>query len=476
MRGSRITAFVLAGLMAGCYQSYPLTAQDDAVTVPELPGDPDLPMEPDGPPPIVDSDGDCITDDDEITYFGTDPFDRDTDGDGLTDWQEVASGTDPLVPGSGLDAMYVVLPYLGAEEEHRTVTVRTHLDVADVYFLIDTTGSMDSAIENVARSLASTIVPGIRERFPDVQMGVGHFNDMPFDMYGEVNDEPFWHVQDITDDITHVQAALNTLYGETPWGYGGDGPEANAVALWAAASGSGFTDCMASVPPRTSCPAGYLGYPCFRPDVQPVIVHVSDASWHSDHLDLERYTCTEIDFDAALVQMNAINAKHIGVFVSSWGDAGLLSMQEMSRETGTVDVHGEPLVTYAPVGSVDTGIIDMIGAFAEARYTDVSAVAHDVPDDPPGADYDATEFVRDTTPVSGDPPAPEGYASQDGTTFYGVVPGTELTFDVTFRNTTVAHKEVAQFFNVQIRLVGESGVLIDLRRFVVIVPPEACAP
>ncbi|MBW2261130.1 MAG: VWA domain-containing protein [Deltaproteobacteria bacterium] len=475
MRGPRMLILVLAGLLAGgCYMSYPLMDLDDALVDPEA--DPDLPLEPEGPPPIVDSDGDCITDEDEITYFGTDPFDRDTDGDGLTDWQEVASGTDPLVPGSGLDPMYVVLPYLDAADEHRTVTVHTLLDVADVYFLIDTTGSMDSAIENVARSLATVIVPGLQRRFPDVQMGVGHFNDMPYGGYGDPEDEPFWHVQDITDDITLVQAALNTLYGETPWGYGNDGPESNAVALWAAASGSGFTDCYAHVPRQDSCPAGYTGYPCFRPDVQPVIVHVSDASWHSDHMDRERYDCTEIDFDAALVQMNAINAKHIGVFVNSWSEEGRDSMQEMSRRTGTVDVSGSPLVVTAPTGEVGTGIIDMIGAFAEARYADVSAEAHDAPDDPPGADYDATLFVQDMTPVSGDPPAPEGYSHQDATTFYGVVPGTDLTFDVTFHNDTVAPKHVAQFFNVYIHIVGDTVARIGHRQFVIIVPPEACGP
>jgi len=475
MRGCTITSLLVAGLVAsGCYQSYPLTTEDDAVVTPDV--TPDLPGEPDGPIPIVDSDGDCITDEDERT-LGTDPYDRDTDGDGLTDWQEVASGTDPTTPGSGLNPMFVVLPFDTGLVEHRTVTKRTQLDVADVYFLIDTTGSMDSAIENVATSLASTIVPGIRARFPDVQMGVGHFNDMPFDMYGEPEDEPFWHVQDITDDVSLVQAALNTLYADPhPWGYGGDGPESNAVALWAAASGNGFTDCMAAVPRQDSCPAGTLGYPCFRPDVQPVIVHVSDATWHSDHMDLERYTCTEIDFDAALAQMNAIDAKHIGVFVGDWGTMGREAMREMSRETGAVDVSGEPLVTDAPYGSVDAGIIDMIGRFAEARYSDVWTVARDVPDDPPGADYDATEFVLDMVAVSGDPPAPEGYAYQDATTFYDVVPGTELTFDVTFRNDTVAPTDVAQFFSLQIRLVGDTVSLIDLVRFVIIVPPEACHP
>ena len=42
-----------------------------------------------------DSDGDGLTDDEEAA-IGTDPLDEDTDGDGLTDADEVERGTDPL--------------------------------------------------------------------------------------------------------------------------------------------------------------------------------------------------------------------------------------------------------------------------------------------------------------------------------------------------------------------------------------------
>jgi peroxiredoxin len=43
-----------------------------------------------------DSDGDGLTDDQELE-LGTDPDDADTDGDGVSDWDEVVAGTDPLV-------------------------------------------------------------------------------------------------------------------------------------------------------------------------------------------------------------------------------------------------------------------------------------------------------------------------------------------------------------------------------------------
>jgi hypothetical protein len=47
----------------------------------------------------LDSDGDGISDEDEIR-LGTNPFDRDTDHDGYPDGLEIALGSDPLDPNS----------------------------------------------------------------------------------------------------------------------------------------------------------------------------------------------------------------------------------------------------------------------------------------------------------------------------------------------------------------------------------------
>lgn len=58
----------------------------------------------------IDSDGDGLTDDQEL-LLGTDPFNPDTDGDGLLDGTEVDIGTDPLNPdtdGDGLSDGYEV--------------------------------------------------------------------------------------------------------------------------------------------------------------------------------------------------------------------------------------------------------------------------------------------------------------------------------------------------------------------------------
>ncbi len=45
---------------------------------------------------IIDSDGDGLSDYDEINIYGTDPLNPDTDGDGYNDGEEVSAGYDPL--------------------------------------------------------------------------------------------------------------------------------------------------------------------------------------------------------------------------------------------------------------------------------------------------------------------------------------------------------------------------------------------
>jgi len=49
-----------------------------------------------------DSDGDGLSDGEEVNIYGTDPLDRDTDNDTFSDFVEVANGSDPLDPNSGL--------------------------------------------------------------------------------------------------------------------------------------------------------------------------------------------------------------------------------------------------------------------------------------------------------------------------------------------------------------------------------------
>jgi hypothetical protein len=275
-----------------------------------------------------------------------------------------------------------------------------------------------------------------------------------------------------------VQDGLNFLNGpDFPWGGGYDGPESHVIGLWCTATGSGFTDCSSTVPDQT-CPAfpdepsARRGYPCFRPESLPIVVNVSDAPWHNDHAGANPYDCTDTDFHDALAELLGIGARHIGIQVNSWGTEGLAAMQEMSVGTGAVDAMGAPLVEQSEGGTVSTGIVDMIATLATATPQDVNAIGQDEPDDPPGADYDASLFIKDITPVSGFPAPPEGYREMDETFFYGVVPGTQVTFQVDFYNNTVPPLDTAQVFKAWIIVLGNSVARLDSRKVVIIVPTE----
>jgi hypothetical protein len=136
----------------------------------------------DGRPDFLDSDSDNdgLTDADERNTYHTDPLDRDTDDDMITDLGEAAAMTDPLDPASRIPEtdFFVVLPYLDPAQM-RTLRFGTSIKVADVYFVIDTTGSMQEPIDNVESSLMR-IASEIAVEIPDVQMGVGYFQDFPF--------------------------------------------------------------------------------------------------------------------------------------------------------------------------------------------------------------------------------------------------------------------------------------------------------
>ena len=150
----------------------------------------------------------------------------------------------------------------------------TRLLSADVFFLIDCTGSMRGEIANIQRSLTTTIVPAALELIPDVRFGVGAVADFPIADYGAGEDAPFELRRAITDDVAAVQSAIDDL----PRWDGGDEAESQVEALYQIATGEGLDT---FVSPSPGCPRMGLGYPCFREGSQPVVMLVTDAPFHN---------------------------------------------------------------------------------------------------------------------------------------------------------------------------------------------------
>jgi hypothetical protein len=450
----------------------------------------------DGTPDFLDEDSDNDGLDDEVERgtHGTNPYEVDSDGDGVTDLGEVrGSMTDPNDADDTIPEgdFFVVLPFEG---DHKTRTLRFGTDIkkADVYFLIDTTASMEAPIDNVRNSLTE-IASQIQQRIPDVQMGVGHYEDFPLrecsgdvitfcpNSYGsaEAGDKPYEHVQDITPQLPAVQTALDGLTLRN----GSDCPESTVEALYQTATGEGGSweedegGQTAQVPTR-NCSNGRIGYPCFRQGSQPIIVTVTDARWHEGPNRSNRYE--DIDpsphkFTDAVGALNGIGARVVNVSVHNPENSCPDPENEpnvMATRTGTVDESGDPLVTTSNGGSVNNAIVDQIEMLASGTPQDVGTRTENVSGNPD--DFDATQFILDITPVEGyrDGNAGEGYDSKNENKFLGVIPGTEVEFEVEFGNDVREGQDTAQIFEAKILVVGNGVTDLDTRNVYIVVPPE----
>ena len=435
----------------------------------------------------VDSDNDGVLDGEEAA-LGTDPTNPDTDGDGFTDLVERTAGTSPTDPSSAVPPTdyFVVLPYNG-DRAMRPLRFGTNISKADVYFLIDTTGSMQSAIDDVNSSLMS-ITSAVAGLVRDAQFGVGHFDDFPAGGYGDADgffgrpDKPYIHDVNITDDLRRVNSALSLVANS-----GNDTPESNTAAVYLTATGAGMTyshDVLGveTIRPQ-SCPSVpdemgvRRGYPCFRPGALPIVVLVSDAPWHNGVDPANDYfgITGPVSFTMAVDAMNAIGARFIGANVGFAGSGP--DMEEMARRTGSVRSDGTPLVFTGPASTTSDQIIDGIASLVGGTPQDVSTRTENVPGNPD--DFDARQFIKAIVPVEGYGPGGEigpipgvTYTSKDETTFYQVIPGTQVEFAIDFWNDVRPTPTRTEIHQARIIVVGNGVADLDFRNVYIVVPPE----
>ena len=187
---------------------------------------------------------------------------------------------------------FFVLPYQDPNGPMaKPLDFATNIPALDVFFLMDTTGSMYGEISNLQSALTGTVIPGIQNAVANSAFGVGALEDFPVDGYGSLHgsdcgrggdstaDQPMKLRQTITTTTSLVQAAVNGLSNgvNAPIGCGNDTPEAGIEAIYQAATGEGLTG-----PSPTSVPANHtgIGGVAFRQGTMPVIVTITDAVSH----------------------------------------------------------------------------------------------------------------------------------------------------------------------------------------------------
>jgi hypothetical protein len=468
-----------------------------------------------------DSDGDGVTDELEFNYCNEDSdmpvdtdgdgapdfLDRDSDGDGLSDMQEDDVGSNRCLTdsdGDGFDDLaewahptadptddtlgipeddfYLILPPGGPLQEE-DLEFGTDITVADVFFLVDTTGSMYSEIDQIKATLSTVIIPNIKARIADAWFGVGWFADFPTAGYGYGSDMAFSLSQDMTDDITEAQNAVNSL----PDNNGSDWPESQVEALYQTATGDGLGTWV----PTYGCPDGF-GAPCFRPGALPIILIFTDAPMHNGPPSTSADDYTGIlpaphTWTEAMTELNDIHAKVIGLdSEGTYTTDAYSDLNETAIATGAVDLEGNPLVF--DIGSngenLDTQVVDAVEILATKVPFDVDTYTRDMPDgymDPGWEEVDATCFIKKRIPQPGwDPPpgytADEAVAFYDQSAFYLVLPGTQITFRVQFQNyideATNCYEgdDFARVFLARIIVRGDGVTDLDEREVVIIVP------
>ncbi len=465
-----------------------LDTDGDGIPDSEEAGDSDIATEP------VDTDGDFIpdfrdfdSDNDGLSdaweaEHGTDPTNSDSDGDGVPDLIEVGAGTDPLdatenprTEGNFVFIMYYNEP--GTEEEVLDpdptmdhLVFATDLQMADVYFTLDSSGSMGGEINNLRDSLATTVVPGVLAEIPNVWFGVGRFDDCASCAHNMAM------LQAVTDDIPAVEAAL------TGWSVCG-GREPYTQNLYAIATGdvAPFLGWGNVTPATWTCtPPGDIGWPCFRHGTLPIVVQFGDESFS----EAISYCSPSYDHAQAITALNSISAKYIGV--NSGSSAADFTI--IAEGTGSVDTTGSPLVFTISSSGTGLGaqVVDAIEILANQVPIEVTT---DMRDDLSDLVDTVDEFIDYIEPsVTGGYPDPgdptiicvgglevdDRYDPLDGRpdSFTAVLPGTPVCFDIYVKqNWTVPCTEDPLTYLCQIDVIGDGLTVLSTRDVYFLVPP-----
>lgn len=370
-----------------------------------------------------------------------------------------------------------------------TVDLETQprLSVADVFFVIDRTGSMTDEIDNIKANLSATIVPAIARTIDDVEFGVATYSDFAIGDYGSPEDTVYSLVSPIDRSIANVQGAVNSIRV----GLGGDNPEALSEALFQTSTGDGYAPWISS---RSPCPApGRLGYGCFRPNAQLIFIVVTDAPTHNGPRGRNAYASTLFTappecppalpscaaarpphtYDEMITAVRSVRARILGISSGVAPFSGREDLVTMARDTDAVTSNGQPLVfDIGPDGrELDTRVVTAVDTFTRQVRFNASARVLDL-----DSTHPATTLVRAIRPARAVPSSQ--IERLDSTTFYGVIPGTRLTFSIDLQ-ASIPRGPVAQRFPARVQFLADGRPNLGFKDITIVIPAldgSGCMP
>jgi hypothetical protein len=237
------------------------------------------------------------------------------------------------------------------------------------------------------------------------------------------------------------------------------------------------------VPARGVCPTypdeigTRRGYPCFRPGSLPIVILFGDYNHHNDSTGADSYSFGGPSYAETSAALNGIGARVIGIWSQG---AGRDDYEAIARDTGAVRADGTPLVfNIDPSGTgLDSTVVDAVADLVGGTPQDVDTTTENITSPPNPDNFDGTLFIKSIVPfegynggVSGPMPGVT-YESKDATTFYQVIPGTQVEFTVDFWNDVRPPAETAQIFRARIVVMGNGVARLDERMVYIVVPPE----
>lgn len=347
------------------------------------------------------------------------------------------------------------------------VSFVSRVSTADVYFLVDVTGSMGDEIAGIQAALSGIIVPGIAGEIDDVRFSVAQFADFPVDPYGGPGDEVLRMLQTSTTDIGAVQAAVDALMLQG----GSDTPEAAIEALYLSATGEGLGGYVGA---RRCAGATSVGHPCWRREGTPIILLFTDAASHNGPtfgtFGSEPYVDSSLSvrthtYDETVRALRSVGAKVLGLF-SGGGDAAALEfLQLLARDTGAVRPDGSPVVF--DIGSTGT---DLSSSVVEAIRTLVDEVPLDIEiitEDEPGDAFDANAFVSGRVTLGA---TPADGATQLDDRYLDVRPGTRVDFRVLLANGSIERTDDVQRYRLRVVLIGDGAARLSETVVEIVIP------
>lgn len=346
------------------------------------------------------------------------------------------------------------------------------LAVIDLMFLIDSSGSMRDEIETVRARLRDVVVPGVRSAIPDAAFGVAIFGEFPVSPHGPSEVHPYMLRTPVTTDVTRIEAALDN----TPtWG-NFDDPEAAIEGLYQVMTGDGYGTPATPgyIPPSEGCAGGGAGGACFRRDALPIVMLITDAPMHNGPPGVPPdapylFAPSPHQYADAVEATRRTGALVLGLGASDPGrPTPHAHLRQLAIDTGSVDGDGNPL--WFDIGSggaaIGRGIVQAVQHVASGVPLDVDATAEDLP----GDDVDASLVLRGVRARSADPP--ENVDRIEDHRFFGVVPGTVLTFELIVDASELPPSSERRVFPARIIFRASGRSRLDIDEVDIVVPGD----